>query len=150
MQISKPEIHQTIVTLLSESILQATRDYELAKESRDSDTKSSAGDKFETGREMMQKEMDKISATLDQYKNQVNLLSKINLHRNYPVVDLGGLIATDQGIYYLSIGLGKIEINSEVIYAISLDSPIGLLFKGKRAGDIVEFRGKTLKINQLL
>ena len=150
MQISKVEIHQTIVTLLSDSILQATRDYELAKESRDSDTKSSAGDKFETGREMMQREMDKISATLDQYKNQVSLLSKINLHRNYPVVDLGGLIATDQGIYYLSIGLGKIEINSEFIFAISLDSPIGQLFKGKKVGDTVEFRGKTLKINQLI
>jgi len=149
MKTSKAEIHQTLVTLLSDSILQATRDYELAKESRDSETKSSAGDKFETGREMMQREMDKISATLDQYKNQVNLLSKINLHRNYPVVDLGGLIATDQGIYYLSIGLGKIEINSEIIYAISLDSPIGQLLKGKRAGDTVEFRGKTLKINQL-
>lgn len=150
MQISKVEIHQTILTLLSESILQATRDYELAKESRDSDTKSSAGDKFETGREMMQREMDKISATLDQYKNQVNLLSKINLNRNYPVVDLGGLITTNQGIYYLSIGLGKIEINSEVIYAVSLDSPIGQLFKGKRVGDTLEFRGKKLKINQLI
>jgi hypothetical protein len=150
MQISKLEIHQTIVTILSDSILQATRDYELAKESRDSDTKSSAGDKFETGREMMQREMDKISATLDQYKNQVNLLSKINLHRNYPVVDLGGLISTDQGIYYLSIGLGRIEINSEQIYAISLDSPIGQLFKGKRVGDTVNFRDNILKINQLL
>jgi hypothetical protein len=150
MQISKLEIHQTIVTILSDSILQATRDYELAKESRDSDTKSSAGDKFETGREMMQREMDKISATLDQYKNQVNLLSKINLHRNYPVVDLGGLIATDQGIYYLSIGLGRIEINSELIYAISFDSPIGKLFKGKRVGDTINFRDKMLKINQLI
>jgi hypothetical protein len=150
MQISKLEIHQTIVTILSDSILQATRDYELAKESRDSDTKSSAGDKFETGREMMQREMDKISTTLDQYKNQLNLLSKINLHRNYPVVDLGGLISTDQGIYYLSIGLGRIEINSEQIYAISLDSPIGQLFKGKRVGDTVNFRDNILKINQLL
>jgi imidazole glycerol phosphate synthase subunit HisF len=97
----------------------------------------------------MQREMDKISATLDQYKNHINLLSKINLNRAYPIVDLGGLIETDQEIYYLSIGLGKIEINSEIIYAISLDSPIGQLFKGKRVGDELEFRGKTLKINQL-
>jgi hypothetical protein len=150
MQISKVEIHQTIVTLLSDSILQATRDYELAKESRDSDTKSSAGDKFETGREMMQREMDKISASIDQSKNQLNFLSKINLNRSYSIVDLGCLIKTDQGIYYISIGLGKVEINAEIIYEISLDSPIGQLFKGKRVGDELEFRGKTLKINQLL
>jgi len=150
MQISKVEIHETILKLLTNSILQATRDYELAKESRDSDTKSSAGDKFETGREMMQREMDKISASIDQSKNQLNFLSKINLNRSYSIVDLGCLITTDQGIYYISIGLGKVEINAEIIYAISLDSPIGQLLKGKRVGDELEFRGKTLKINQLL
>ena len=150
MQISKVEIHETILKLLTNSIVHATKDYELAKESRDSDTKSSAGDKFETGREMMQREMDKISASIDQSKNQLNFLSKINLNRPYSTVDLGCLIITDQGIYYISIGLGKVEINAEIIYAISLDSPIGQLFKGKRVGDILEFRGKTLKINQLL
>ena len=150
MQISKVEIHQTILKLLTNSIVHATKDYELAKESRDSDTKSSAGDKFETGREMMQREMDKISASIDQSKNQLNFLSKINLNRPYSTVDLGCLIITDQGIYYISIGLGKVEINAEIIYAISLDSPLGQLFKGKRVGDILEFRGKTLKINHLL
>ena len=150
MQISKVEIHETILKLLTNSIVHATKDYELAKESRDSDTKSSAGDKFETGREMMQREMDKISASIDQSKNQLNFLSKINLNRPYSIVDLGCLIITDQDIYYISIGLGKVEINAELIYAISLDSPIGQIFKGKRVGDILEFRGKTLKINQLL
>ena len=150
MQISKLEIHETILKLLTNSIVHATKDYELAKESRDSDTKSSAGDKFETGREMMQREMDKISASIDQSKNQLNFLSKINLNRPYSIVDLGCLIITDQDIYYISIGLGKVEINAELIYAISLDSPIGQIFKGKRVGDILEFRGKTLKINQLL
>ena len=150
MQISKVEIHETILKLLTNSIVHATKDYELAKESRDSDTKSSAGDKFETGREMMQREMDKISASIDQSKNQLNFLLKINLNLPYSTVDLGCLIITDQGIYYISIGLGKVEINAEIIYAISLDSPIGQLFKGKRVGDELEFRGKTLKINQLL
>ena len=150
MQISKVEIHETILKLLTNSIVHATKDYKLAKESRDSDTKSSAGDKFETGREMMQREMDKISASIDQSKNQLNFLSKINLNRPYSTVDLGCLTITDQGIYYISIGLGKVEINAEIIYAISLDSPIGQLFKGKRVGDELEFRGKTLKINQLL
>jgi hypothetical protein len=150
MQISKVEIHETILKLLTNSIVQAKKDYELAKESRDSDTKSSAGDKFETGREMMQREMDKISASIDQSKSQLNFLSKINLHRPYSNVDVGCLMKTDHGIYYISIGLGKVEINADSIYAISLDSPIGQLFKGKRVGDILEFRGKTFKINQLL
>jgi transcription elongation GreA/GreB family factor len=149
MEISKVEIHQTILKLLADSILQAKRDYELAKDSRDSDTKSSAGDKFETGREMMQREMDKISASIDQYKNQVSLLSKINLTRSYPVVDLGSLITTDQGHYFVSIGLGKVEISDESIMVISLESPMGQLLKGKRTGDTFSFREKNITINQI-
>ena len=149
MKTSKAELHQSIVKLITDSIAQATTDYRLAKESRDSDTKSSAGDKFETGREMMQSEMNKISASIDQYKNQLYLLVKIDLNLSYQVGDLGCLINTDQTNYFLSIGLGKVEINGENIMVISLDSPIGQLLKGKRAGDTVEFRGKTLKINQI-
>jgi hypothetical protein len=149
MQISKVEIHQTILYLLSDSILQAKRDYELAKDSRDSDTKSSAGDKFETGREMMQREMDKISASIDQYKNQISLISKINLTRSYPIIDLGSLINTNLGHYFISIGLGKVEISGESLMVISLDSPIGQLLKGKRAGDTVSFRENNITIHQI-
>ena len=150
MQLSKLQIHETILKLVTNSIDQATKDYELAKESRDSDTKSSAGDKFETGREMMQREMDKINASIDLSKNQLHFLSKININSPYSTVDIGCLVITDQGIYYISLGLGKVEINSEIIYSISIDSPIGQLFKGKRVGDTLEFRGKSFKINQLL
>jgi hypothetical protein len=70
MSCSKTEIHSVIMLHLQERMEQGQKDYHLAKESRDSDTKSSAGDKFETGREMMQREMDKISATLDMQKSQ--------------------------------------------------------------------------------
>jgi hypothetical protein len=150
MKTSKAELHQSMIKLISNSLEMATKDYKLAKESRDSDTKSSAGDKFETGREMMQREMDKMSASIDQYKNQLHVLSKIDLELQYQVGDFGCLIMSDQSNYYLSIGLGKIEINAELILAISLDSPIGQLLKGKRVGDTVSFRDKTIKINQIL
>lgn len=150
MKNSKAALHQTMLKVIIDSIDLASKDYKLAKESRDSDTKSSAGDKFETGREMMQREMDKLNASIDQYKNQLHLLSKINLNRKHQIGDLGCLIITDQEKYYLSIGLGKIEINSEIIFAISLNSPLGQLFKGKKEGEMVEFRGKTFKINQII
>jgi peroxiredoxin family protein len=59
MKSKKSEIHANLRSILEKTLEEAQREYVLAKESRDSDTKSSAGDKFETGREMMQKEMDK-------------------------------------------------------------------------------------------
>ena len=71
MSSSKSEILSKLREHLSESLEEARRDYVLAKESRDSDTKSSAGDKFETGREMMQREMDKLSALMDTTENSL-------------------------------------------------------------------------------
>ena len=48
-----------------------------AKESRDNDTKSSAGDKYETGREMMQMEINKASAQLAKHQLSLHELDKI-------------------------------------------------------------------------
>ena len=71
MKSKKSEIHANLRSILEKTLEEAQREYVLAKESRDSDTKSSAGDKFETGREMMQREMDKLHASIDTYQNQL-------------------------------------------------------------------------------
>ena len=69
MKSKKSEIHSNLRSILEKTLDEARGEYILAKESRDSDTKSSAGDKFETGREMMQREMDKLSALVDNTLN---------------------------------------------------------------------------------
>jgi hypothetical protein len=66
----KGKLIELIKEDLKKKIQEMQRDFQLARESRNSDTKSSAGDKFETGREMMQKEMDKCSMMIDLYQNQ--------------------------------------------------------------------------------
>ena len=76
---TKADILQVLQKKLHSSLQEAERDYLLAKESRDSDTKSSAGDKFETGREMMQREMDKLSASIDLLKSQLNKIASIDV-----------------------------------------------------------------------
>ena len=131
---------------LEVQIQQAKHDWSLAKESRDSDTKSSAGDKYETGREMMQREMDKISASLDMQKNQLAQMQRIDLHENPNRVGIGSYIETDAENYYLSVGLGKQTCNGSPFYAISSDSPIGALLMGKQKGDSIELRGRKITL----
>ncbi|MFM2401199.1 MAG: hypothetical protein RI950_716 [Bacteroidota bacterium] len=145
MKSIKSEIHSTLCSILEKSVEEARREYILAKESRDSDTKSSAGDKFETGREMMQREMDKISALIDSKQNS---LKKLNHLATEPaqVVCEGSLVETDQGIYYISIGFGKLD----EVYAISVESPLGSILKGKKIGESVEMRNKKITIKSIL
>ena len=146
MKSTKSEIHANLCSILKKTLEEARREYVLAKESRDSDTKSSAGDKFETGREMMQREMDKLSALVD---NTLYSLSKLDRLANLPatsVITEGSLVETDQETYYISIGYGK----TDAVYAISIESPLGVELKGKRVGDHVEMRGRIITIKSII
>jgi transcription elongation GreA/GreB family factor len=146
MKSKKSEIHSNLRSILEKTLDEARREYVLAKESRDSDTKSSAGDKFETGREMMQREMDKLSALVD---NTLNSIAKLDRIADLPasaVISEGSLVETDQDTYYISIGYGKLE----AAYAISIESPLGIELKGKKVGDRVEMRGRIITIKSIL
>ncbi len=146
MKSKKSEIHANLRSILEKTLYDARREYVLAKESRDSDTKSSAGDKFETGREMMQREMDKLSALID---NTLNSIAKLDRIADLPVsaiISEGSLVETEQDTYYISIGYGKLE----AVYAISIESPLGIELKGKKVGDRVEMRGRIITIKSIL
>jgi len=145
----KVKLIELIKEDLKKKIEEMQKDFQLARESRNSDTKSSAGDKFETGREMMQKEMDKCSMMIDLYQNQWNTLDQIKLQNNSKFIDQGSLIFTDKGNYLLSIGLGKIELEQQSYFIISIDSPIGSLLKGKSIGDTIVFRDNSFKITNI-
>ena len=147
---SKTKIHAVILQHLEERMEQGKNDYLLAKESRDSDTKSSAGDKFETGREMMQREMDKISASLDMLKGQLAQMKRISLHENKTRIGIGSFITTDAENYYVSVGLGKLMCGEKTFYAISADSPIGELLLGKKIKDSIELRGRKITIKSIV
>jgi transcription elongation GreA/GreB family factor len=146
MKSKKSEIQANLRSILEKTLEEARKEYVLAKESRDSDTKSSAGDKFETGREMMQKEMDKLSALVD---NTLNSLSKLDRLANLPpaaVITEGSLVETDQETYFISIGYGKLD----TVYAISIESPLDIELKGKKVGDRVEMRGRIITIKSII
>jgi transcription elongation GreA/GreB family factor len=150
MAYNKAEIHAVILQHLEESMEQGKNDYLLAKESRDSDTKSSAGDKFETGREMMQREIDKISASLDMLKGKLAQMKRIDIHENQARVGIGSFIETDAENYYLSVGLGRLTCSGTPFYAISADSPIGELLLGKKNKDSIELRGRKITIKSIV
>jgi transcription elongation GreA/GreB family factor len=59
------------------------------------------------------------------------------------------LVFTNQGIYFILIGLGKISVGGNNYYAISLASPIGMLFSKKKVGDEIDFQHQRLRINEI-
>lgn len=120
-----------------------------AREAFSSDTKSSAGDKHEVGRAMVQQELDKLE---EQRARSITLqqeLAKVPLERKYDQVAFGSLVTTDRGSYFIAIGLGAVEVEGGTVYAISLASPIGQVLKDKRVGELAFFNGKRIAITAI-
>ncbi|MCB0632500.1 MAG: hypothetical protein R2824_01145 [Saprospiraceae bacterium] len=115
-------------------------------ESRDNETKSSVGDKYETGRAMMQLEEEKYRAQLANALQSRNTLDRIDPTRLRTVAEAGSLVETDRGWYYLAIAIGKVQLSEQTFFVISTDAPIGRLLLQKKVGDQVAFQGKQLLI----
>jgi len=115
----------------------------------ESEIKSSAGDKHETGRAMLQLEMEKASQQMESITHMKEILRKLNINDHPNSAKLGSLIFTSSGNYFLSIGLGIVQIGSDNFYVISSTSPIGALLTGKKKGESVYFNGRTILIEEI-
>ncbi|MDT7831344.1 3-oxoacyl-ACP synthase [Flavobacteriaceae bacterium S356] len=114
-----------------------------------SETKSSAGDKHETGRAMLQLEMEKAGQQLVSVQQMKETLAKIDISRESNIVSLGALIGTNTGNYFLSISAGQMQIEKTTYFAISTSSPIGKLLLGKKEGEGLFWNGRKIKIHTI-
>ncbi len=120
-----------------------------ARESANDDTKSSAGDKFETGREMMQQEIDRNRKQLEEAKKMKIALEQIETYQASEIVHSGSLVITNFGKFYMSISRGQIQVDGDNYFAISGVSPIGLKLIRQKVGYTFDFNGKTFKIEAI-
>ena len=134
---------------LDERIASAFSAMESARESKNQETKSSAGDKFETGRVMMQREEEKNEAQWAQLKELKLKLVTISTVTNSSIA-MGSLINTNQGKYFISIGIGKFKVGEETYFVISPESPVGHLLIGQSVGDKTSFNNRQIEIQNII
>lgn len=116
------------------------------QESLTSETKSSAGDKHETGRAMLQLEREKAGQQLSEIQKLNQLLSKIDVSKTSQTIGLGSLIYTTQANYFITISAGELKVNNQSFYAISANTPIAKLLLGKQKKDLIVFRDQEFEI----
>ena len=115
------------------------------QEARNNETKSSAGDKYETSRVMMQAELDKQNLLLQQFLQQKNVFLKIQRSKPSEKIDFGSWVETNQGNYLIAVGIGKVK----EVFVISLASPLGKALKGLRKGDKTSLQNKEYRITTI-
>ena len=150
MKALKETAYEQIIALLDEKITMAEKAVLSAKESRNSETKSSAGDKHETGRAMSQIELDNSEMQLGKVLNLKRQFLQLDVLKERNIVEPGCLVRTDNGTYFISIGLGKIELKNADCYAVSIQSPIGRAMQNKKVGDLISFQNKHFEVQDIL
>jgi hypothetical protein len=142
LSLCKATIEQRI-----ESYRQAIAD---AQRSANEETKSSSGDKYETGRAMAQLEIEKSSLQLSESIKLRDSLDQISIDQPFASVLPGSLVVTDHGTFFIAIGLGKIELNNKPYFVIAPFSPLALAMAGARVGERVPFRDQVYLIQELI
>jgi transcription elongation GreA/GreB family factor len=115
-----------------------------------SETKSSAGDKHETGRAMLQLEMEKAGQQLSSIQVMKLVLQKIDIKNSSENIRLGSLVITNKGNYFLAISAGKVMVKNKSYFVVSTSSPIGKLLLGKQKGDAFVFNGMKFQIVEIV
>ena len=143
---TKPALHALCQTFIEQRISAARTAMQAAQESSSSETKSSAGDKYETGREMANAERDRNAAHLQQAQQLQAELARIRPNAACDAVRPGALVSTSLGQFYISIGAGALAGPGPVVFAVSAAAPVAVALKGLRAGDEAAFNGQTVRV----
>ena len=103
-------------------------------------------DVFDSHRMQLIGKRDMYAQQLKTEMEALETLHKIDLSLNHKFVEFGSVVITNNQKVFVSIGAGKISIENENYYAISLQVPFFKAMKGLKKGDEFEFRDNKLKI----
>jgi transcription elongation GreA/GreB family factor len=145
----KEKLHALCTTFVQQRMDNAQQAIISAEQSAAQDTKSSAGDKYETGREMLQQEKNRGMAQLTEANKLMIALKRISTNGKAAKVEEGSVVKTDKGNFYIAISAGTLLLDDESYFAISAASPIGAKMLGCKVGDEFGLNGKGYKINSI-
>lgn len=145
----KKKVYEACQQFINERKENAQRTIDNAQEAANEESKNSAGDKYETGRSMFQMEREKGEVQLFQAMKLQEALHQLDPEKSPAKVEKGALVETEQGLFYLAVGAGKLEINGKTVVAMDPGAPLGKAMNGKTVGDDFTFRDRKQKIKAI-
>ncbi len=142
----KQAVHQHCREVVQKRINTAKADIEDVLEFLHDDNKSSAGDKHETSRAMAHLEVENRQGALQNLTKMNAALKQFDPAKSYNQIVPGALVVTDNGIFYVTISLGKFVVNAEEIMVISYQAPIISALKNIPVGSVATFHDNQYKL----
>lgn len=140
-----------LIKLINQKLSEKIQNFEkLISETRASnnDTKSSMGDKYETGREMLQQEINNLQVQLNEVLKQQDFLKTIPVKIS-DKAEKGAIVKTERGLFFISVSLGEITFENQKIICISPESPLAKAMNGKRKNETFSINNINQKIENI-
>ena len=145
----KKELHLACNNFVTSKLSTIQKTIHSNKESLDSESKSSAGDKHETARAMIHLEQEKLGFQYQQVFKQFKMLSQCDVYKQ-ATIQSGSLILTDKALIYISVALGKIHFKNQLVYVISPVSPLAQVFLNANATQTLSFQGTPYVVLEIM
>lgn len=136
----KEKLYRYCQTLLKERVEQAQKAMDAAQKDANSETKSSAGDKYETGRAMAHLDKEMHMKTHARALEDLYKLETIGILAPAETISIGSLVSTNIGSYFITVGLGVIQLEGQRYKVISANSPMGQTLLGLEEEEEIAFR----------
>jgi hypothetical protein len=146
----KQQLHARCLEQVQQRISAAQETIGYAQGSANEETKSSAGDKYETGRAMAQLEIEKHQAQLAEAFKLKHILEKISPDQSSPTIQPGSLVITSQGNFYIAVSAGQFLLNDKTYFVISAASPLAQKLVGLKIHSVLPFQGRSFVIEEIL
>ena len=145
----KQQLYARCLAFVHERIATSKEAIHIAQQSANEETKSSAGDKYETGRAMAQLEIEKNTSQLAESLKLKQSLEQIQVDYESETVHVGSLVITSQGNFYIAISAGQFIIDGETYLVISPASPIGQKLMGLHTQEGFTFNKREFLVLQV-
>ena len=120
-----------------------------AQQAANLEEKSSAGDKYETGRAMGHLQKDMHARQLAESVRELAGLHAIDADLLYPVAGPGALVRGPEIAFFIAAGLGRQLWEGQTILFLSPQAPLAKTLKDKKPGDSFVFNGSTMQILEI-
>ena len=142
----KLRLKQAGLTLIAQRVAAARHAADQAQQAANQEEKSSAGDKYETGRAMGHLQKNMHAGQLAAHLKDLATLQAVAADLLYTTPVTGAFVACTGISFFIAAGLGKQIIDDQPIFFISPYAPLAHLLAQKKTGDSFPFNGATITI----
>lgn len=106
-------------------------------------------DRYDPYRDQQMSKKEMYGNQLAKYIEELRALEKIDPEEVFKTAEFGSVVITNAQKLFISVAAGKLEVEKEVFFAVSINSPIGQALSGKNVNEKFTVNNKEFVIQEI-